>query len=101
MRGILKLAGLISLVIFILNISIHGLVNLRTAVVILFIGILLQTVSDGLFRVGLTTASLLFFLWSITGGNFSASSQIINGLLTLVIMMTGISIIFKGLFRSR
>lgn len=101
MRGILKIAGLISLIIIILNISIHGLVNLKTAVMLLFFGIILQTVSDSLFRICLTVVSLAFFLWSLTNGSFSGASQILNGILTLVVMMSGVSVMFKGLFRSR
>jgi hypothetical protein len=101
MRGILKIAGLISLLIIILNFSIQGLVNLKTAVMLLFFGIILQTVSDSLFRISLTVVSLAFFLWTLTNGSFSGVSQILNGIFTLVVMMTGVSVMFKGLFRSR
>lgn len=101
MRGILKIAGLVSLLILVLNISIHGLIPLKTAVFILIFGIILQRVSDSLFRIGLTAASVKFFLWSVTGGNFSGTGQMVNGLLALLTMITGISIMFRGFSRSK
>jgi len=101
MRGILKTAGRISLLIFVISLGIQGIVSIKAAVLILIFGILIQSLSDSLFRIGLTLASLLFFLWTVTGGNFSVTSQVLNGLLAILIMMTGISVMFKGLTGSR
>jgi len=101
MRGILKTAGRISLLIFVISIGMQGIVSIKGAVLILIFGILIQSLSDSLFRIGLTTASLIFFLWSVTGGNFSLTSQVINGLAALLIMMTGLSVMFKGFTGAR
>ncbi len=101
MKSILRITSLLSLLIFSINITIHGLVKPQSTVVIIIGGIILQRINDSLFKIVLTFSSFIFFLWSITNGKISIGGQLINGILTLLVMTMGISIMFRGVLGNK
>lgn len=100
MKLILKFSGFISLMLFVFNMAILGLITPKTAAILLVFGIIMQVFSDNLFRALLPIASLVFFIWSLNGGNFSGIGQLLSLMISLIIMMLGISVMFSGFRRT-
>lgn len=100
MKLILKFSGFISLMLFAFNMAILGLITPKTAAILLVLGVIMQVLSDNLFRTLLPIASLVFFIWSLNGGNSSEIGQLLSLMISLIIIMLGISDMFSGFKRA-
>lgn len=86
--------------LFVFNLSIFGLITPETAAILLVFVVIMQVLSENLFRTLLPLASLVFFIWALNGGNFSGIDQLLSLMISLIIMMIGISVMFNGFKRT-
>lgn len=101
MKLILKFSGFISLMLFVFKMAILGLITPKTTAILLVFGVIMQVLSDNLFRTLLPPiASLVIFVWSLNGENFSGISQLLSLMISLIIMMLGVSVMFSGFRRA-
>ena len=97
----MRFVGIVSLVIVVLNLASKGLIAPQNAIIMFIDGVILQRFSDNLFKIILTLVSLGAFIYTITGGTPQNYSFVLQTVLALSGMVLGMSVMFRGFFKSK
>lgn len=95
---VLNIATIISTVVISLKLTIYGIVSIETAGLVMVGVVIFVAIGNSVAKIILSIVALLLFVALYSQGNNEAFAVLLQGVLTIVVMLIGLYIIIKGIF---
>ncbi len=98
-KTIVNIATIASTVITCLRLVVYGIFSIKTAAWVMIAVVVFVAIGNSISKVVLAIAAILLFCILYSSGSAEGFQAMITGVITLILILTGLYFLLKGLFR--